>query len=356
MTNKLPLKNLLKLSIYFSIGMSFFLLLSATMEGESFPGALNRVVNVFILLNLMSLGNIGLLLFTEKRKHGNELFYNCFFYTSSLLMSILVILGVYFINTELVDKGYTTAPTTPLRVKGDVVYFYLSLQGMLTNGMLLLLQNFIIVQDANNKAKLENSLLNTARSEAAYQLLLQQIHPHFLFNALNILKSLIKKSPERAEDYLMRLSNFLRVSVSGNKDGIATLKEELKLSMDYLEMQKVRFGTALNFTFDVSDAENSACVLPVFSLQPLLENAIKHNELTVATPLDIEIIQHGNWIVVTNNIQLRSTIDYHTGSGLANLAERYRLISGDDIEIRDNSLFFSVSLKILNDEDCNHRR
>lgn len=356
MTNKLPLKNLLKLCIYFSIGMSFFLLLSATMEGENFGGAVNRVVNVFILLNIMSLGNIGLLIFTEKRKNGNELFYSCFFYTASFLMSIFVLLSVYLINTELVERGYTSAPTTPLRVKGDVIYLYLSLQGMLTNGMLLLLQNFIIVQDANNKAKLENSLLNTARSEAAYQLLLQQIHPHFLFNALNILKSLIKKSPERAEDYLMRLSNFLRVSVSGNKDGIATLREELKLSMDYLEMQKVRFGTALNFTFNIIDGENSACVLPVFSLQPLLENAIKHNELTVATPLNIEIIQQGDWIVVTNNIQLRSTMDYHTGSGLANLAERYKLISGDDIEIKDNNLRFSVSLKILNNEDRNHRR
>lgn len=321
------------------------------MEGDSVHGALIRSVIFFVLIVLMSLGNVGLLLLLKKKSYLED---RRVIYALSFIMSTLVIWLMYFFQLYLIRLGMTTK-TLGIRVSGNIIYLYLCLQGIFMNSIVLLLQNFILVQDANNKAQLENSRLNTARSEAAYQLLQQQIQPHFLFNALNILKSLIKKSPELAEDYLLRLSDFLRVSVSGNKRAVGTLHEEMKLGIDYLEMQKVRFGEALSFSFDITDAEQSEGGLPVFSLQPLLENAIKHNELTEAAPLHIEVKKDGDWITVINNIQLRSVTEYSTGSGLANLAERYKLLSGDEIEIMDNGSVFSVGLKILNDENRNHR-
>ncbi len=276
------------------------------------------------------------------------------FYVASFAMSSAVILFIYWLGSYLTRHGFMLHQTS-FRVKGNVVYLYLSLQGFFINGIVLLLQNFIIVQDFNSQVQLENSRLVAAKSQAANELLLQQIHPHFLFNALNILKSLIKKSPEKAEDYLIRLSDFLRVSISTNKSGIAPLHDELKLCADYLEMQKVRFGEALSFNLDIQEEESLGLVLPIFSLQPLLENVIKHNELTDAAPLNITIRQDGKWISVTNNIQLKSNQEHSTGSGLANLAERYNLLSGDEVDIRDDGLTFSVSLKILKHEDCNYR-
>lgn len=325
------------------------------MEGLSVTGSLKNSLSFLILIVLISLANIALLLQLEKNGQPLEIINKCWFYTLSGIWSMLVLIGIYHGNYYLVEQGYLSK-FRPLRVKGDVVYIYLCVQAIFVDGIVLLLQNFIIIQHRNNTVQLENLRLNTARSEAAYQLLLQQIHPHFLFNALNILKSLIKRSPERAEDYLMRLSDFLRVSVSGNKRGLASLDNEIKLCIDYLEMQKVRFGEALCFSFDIAAENKEDAVLPVFSLQPLLENAIKHNELTVAEPLTITIVQKGGWIMVSNNIQLRSVAEYSTGSGLANLAERYRLLSGDEVEIMDDGIRFSVSLKILNDENYNHRR
>lgn len=308
-----------------------------------------------LLLTLMCLSNIGLLvIFRDEKsppisKSGKK------FYLASFAMSAVVIICIYWLGQYLTLKGFLHQHE-PFRVRGHVIYLYLSLQGFFINGIVLLLQNFIIVQDSNNQVQLENSRLVAARSQAANELLLQQIHPHFLFNALNILKSLIKRSPDKAEDYLLRLSDFLRVSISGNKSGIASLQDELKLCADYLEMQKVRFGEALSFNLDIQEQESSGLVLPVFSLQPLLENVIKHNELTDAAPLNICIKQDGNRISVTNNIQLKSTMEQSTGSGLANLAERYNLLSGDEVDIRDDGLTFSVSLKILKHEDCNYRR
>ncbi|KIO76284.1 hypothetical protein TH53_15995 [Pedobacter lusitanus] len=352
MKTKLPIKNLLKVSCSFSLAISLFLFSSSSMEGETMEGASCRSIMFFFLMMFISIGNTGLLvILKEKNRVGGR---NCtaWFYVSSFVMSTLIMWIMYAFQMYLIQQGIS-ARTLGIKVKGDIIYLYTAVQGLFVNSVLLLLQNFIIVQDANNKAQLENSRLNAASSEAAYQLLQQQIQPHFLFNALNILKSLIKKSPARAEDYLQRLSDFLRVSVSGNKRGLATLHDEVKLGIDYLEMQKVRFGEALRFSFDTTKSEG---LLPVFSLQPLLENAIKHNELTDADPLTIEIKQTGNWISVANNIKLRSVTEHSTGSGLANLAERYKLLSGDDIEIKDDGKVFSVSLKILDNEDRNYRR
>lgn len=353
MKTNLPLKNLLKLNSCFCLAVSFFLFIASFMEGENLNGALVKTINALLLIVLVSLGNIGLLILLDKKDPAQSRKYTKRFYLASITWSITVILGIYVINHHLAQQNIITAPA-PLKVKGNMLYIYLALQGTLLNGIVLLWQNYIIVQDANNKAKVENSRLNAARSEAATQLLLQQIHPHFLFNALNILKSLIKRNPEKAEDYLVRLSDFLRASVSGNKSGLASLHDEVKLCTDYLEMQKVRFGDALSFSFNLQDAENRRKVLPVFSLQPLLENVIKHNELTEAAPLNISIDQQNDWITVANNIQLKTTIEDSTGSGLANLAERYNLLSGDEIEIKDDGHSFSVSLKLLNHEDCNH--
>ena len=351
MKTKLPTKNLLKVSFCFSLAISLFLFSSAFMEGETIKGALSRSLMFFFLMMLISAGNTGLLLVLKERTSVEDCNCSIWFYISSFIMSTLVMWTMHTFQVYLIEQGIA-AKTLGIRVKGDIIYLYTIVQGLFVNGILLLLQNFIIVQDANNKAQLENSRLNAASSDAAHRLLQQQIQPHFLFNALNILKSLIKKSPEKAEDYLLRLSDFLRVSISGNKRGIATLNEEVKLGIDYLEMQKVRFGEALLFSFEVTKSDG---LLPVFSLQPLLENAIKHNELTDENPLTIEVKQSGKWISVINSIKLRSVTEYSTGSGLANLAERYKLLSGDEIEIKDDGKTFSVSLKILAHEDRNYR-
>lgn len=355
MKTNLPLGSLLKLSTYFSLAITSFTFIATLMETEPVSSALSRSLNSFLTISIISVANIFLLDLLDKKDPAQTSKYTTRFYLTSYIMSTAVILGLQLLSTFMLKYGISFKPIS-LKVNGSIVYIYLTLQGFLVNSMILLVQNFIIVQDANNKVKLENSRLNAAKSEAATQLLLQQIHPHFLFNALNILKSLIKRNPEKAEDYLVRLSDFLRASVSGNKSAVASLHDELKLCNDYLEMQKVRFGDALSFSYVLHDWENRKKVLPVFSLQPLLENVIKHNELTEAMPLQIQIRQDGDWITVENNIQLKTHIEASTGSGLANLAERYQLLSGDEIEIKDNGERFSVRLKILNDEDCNHRR
>src|SRR5690606_29967537 len=156
----------------------------------------------------------------------------------------------------------------------------------------------------------------------------------------------IKQNPKTAEAYLLRLSDFLRMSFSQNEKGVATIREELKLCRDYLEMQKIRFGNALEYRFEVPES----CLngkLPFFSLQPLVENAIKHNELTEENPLHVVINVENGLIKVENNLQRKSSVEGSTGNGLSNLSERYRLLSGEQIHIQDDGINFSVAFKII---------
>src|SRR5690606_28122927 len=117
---------------------------------------------------------------------------------------------------------------------------------------------------------------------------------------------------------------------------------------NYMEMQKVRFGGALQYTVDpgleVCGPEDR---LPVFSLQPLLENALKHNIATLERPLHIAIKKEGDQITVSNNLQYKNSIEHSTGNGLSNLRERYKVISGDNVLVRQEEHLFSVSIKIL---------
>ncbi|WP_288244445.1 histidine kinase [uncultured Chryseobacterium sp.] len=215
------------------------------------------------------------------------------------------------------------------------------------NFIIFVLHDFVIIRGAKIKADLENYQLQMRNTEAENLILKQQIHPHFLFNALNTLNLLYKKDQTMGEQYLLRLSDFLRVSVSQNRIAVATLGEELSICNNYLEMQKIRFGNAIQWEVIIEDDDALQKEIPSFSLQPLLENAIKHNGFTQITPLNIKIIQHGDSIEVSNNICKKKYNEVSLKSGLSNLTERYRLLTGSGITVTKNSETFSVSLKFI---------
>ena len=194
----------------------------------------------------------------------------------------------------------------------------------------------------------ENARLSMKSLEAQHDKLKNQLHPHFLFNSLTALKSLIRKDPELAESYLMKLSGFLRFSISHNEQNVVPLEEELKFSLQYLEMQKIRFRNALIYTLDIPEQQLHNAYLPVFSLQLILENAVKHNRLTQDRPLCIGMryIESG-WLLVENNIQGKLTADPASGIGLKNLSDRYKLLAQEDIRIENDTDFFRVYLKMI---------
>ncbi len=221
------------------------------------------------------------------------------------------------------------------------------------NTVIIIILDLVLLEAKKTKVESENTQLRIKNMEAANLRLKQQLQPHFLFNSLNVLKTLVRKQPGNAETYIKRLSDFLRASVSFDNANTVTFKEELKLSLDYIEMQKIRFGEAIRFEVYIPEEVRTG-LLPVFSIQLLLENAIKHNAFTTESPLNIKLSCKERWITVSNNIQQKAAEESSTGMGLLNLSDRYKMLSGDNIDIKTNGSDFSVSIKILSDEDSNH--
>lgn len=215
------------------------------------------------------------------------------------------------------------------------------------NTIVLIIQNLIIVKEKKSIIELENSRLKLRNAEAVNQKLKQQIHPHFLFNSLNILKTLTKKEPRTATRYVVRLSGFLRVALLSGNVNTVKLSEELDLCVDYLEMQKIRFRSALEYNIDVPEDVRKSGFVPPFSIQLLLENAIKHNAKSRESPLSVRIQYKEGWIEICNNRQKRNGSVSSTGMGLENLAERYQILSGDDIVIKSSDNHFLVRIKVM---------
>jgi hypothetical protein len=230
------------------------------------------------------------------------------------------------------------------------------MQGAINNSLVIVIQNIIILRHEKTNTELENSKLKAANVESAHLLLKQQIHPHFLFNALSMLKSLYKADIHAGEAYLSHLVNFLRASLAEPQSRVSQLQDEIKLCNDYIEMQKIRFEDALNCTIDIPECVLLKGSVPSFSIQSLIENAIKHNEVTEASPLNIKVFYKDGWIITENNLQLRSQIDTPSGKGLINLIERYKILSRNEVIIRQDNDTFSVSIKVLSNEDSDHRR
>jgi len=226
--------------------------------------------------------------------------------------------------------------------------------GVIINTMIIIMHDSVLLYEHKLHAELELSRLKTANAEAMNLVLKQQIQPHFLFNALNTLKALYHKDTAVADDYIVHMANFLRASIAHHSSNISPLEDEVKLLFDYLEMQRIRFGTALVCTIDLPEETLKENFLPSFSLQPLLENAIKHNNFTPQDPLEVKITQTGDRLLISNNLQKKKMKDASTNYGLANLAERYRIWSGDEVIINENNGTFSVSIKLLKDEHRNY--
>jgi hypothetical protein len=178
-----------------------------------------------------------------------------------------------------------------------------------------------------------------------HETLKSQVNPHFLFNSLNTISSLIQTKPETADQFVKNLSSVYRyILENGQKDKVP-LQSELDFITGYFDLHKIRDEEKILLAVEAPDAEKYK-VLPV-SLQILLENAIKHNIASRTNQLRINIYIEDQSIVVKNNLQLKASQLLSTGTGLKNLAERVRLISGRELIIEETNDYFVVKLPLL---------
>lgn len=195
-----------------------------------------------------------------------------------------------------------------------------------------------------NKIKEQKVIAGTA--SAKFDALKNQLDPHFLFNSLNVLTSLIEENPKNAQKFTTSLSKVYRYVLEQKNKELVTVDEELNFARTYMLLLKMRFEDSIIFEIPDKATNPESRVVPL-SLQLLLENAVKHNMVTSSKPLHIKIYEDGDHLVVMNNLQPKQIVKKSSGVGLENIKQRYALLSERRVHINQREKDFAVAIPML---------
>lgn len=210
---------------------------------------------------------------------------------------------------------------------------------------------YYFVERERGKYQLQKEISNAEklRSEnfqAQLETIKSQIDPHFLFNSLNVLNSLVHKNPDKATEFLGQLSRVYRIILDSGRKTVIPLKAEIDLVKAYAFLMTTRFGSSLRFEINLP-VELNEIKIPPASLQMLVENAIKHNSFTKEEPLEIRIFINGEDLVVENSIKPKIETEESSKVGLDNIISRFKLLSDREVRIESTDEKFIVRLPII---------
>jgi len=177
-----------------------------------------------------------------------------------------------------------------------------------------------------------------------------QVNPHFLFNSLNSLSSLITDDPEKAEKFLDEMSKVYRYLLRNNEEGLTTLESEMQFIQSYFHMLKTRWAEGLELEIRI-DERFLNYQIPPLTLQMLVENAVKHNAIIKNCPLKILIMTtNSGKLIVSNNLQRKNRLVSSNKVGLNNIVNKYRLMKKEEISVRDDGKEFAVAIPLIQPE------
>ena len=198
----------------------------------------------------------------------------------------------------------------------------------------------------NQQNRLEIQALKIENLQSQFDALKNQVSPHFLFNSLNSLKTLIRETPEVAQEYLNHLSSVLRYTLQANENKLVSLYDELQFVESYFFLIKLRFNKNITLVQNINDKLMNYKVPPL-ALQILIENAIKHNEISKRNSLEILVFTNDENLVVKNNINKKYSPEPGAGVGLVNLSNQYMILAGKEILIKNDESNFVVEIPLL---------
>ncbi len=204
---------------------------------------------------------------------------------------------------------------------------------------------------ALQEKKVTEQKLIAGTASAQFDALKSQLDPHFLFNSLNVLVALIGENPEKAQKFTTLLSRIYRYVLEQKDKELVAVSEELQFAQTYIGLLKMRFEEGIHCTMPPEPLPPDAKVVPL-SLQLLLENAVKHNVITSEKPLHIHIYEKNGDLIVSNTLQSKQVIPQthkpeSARVGLANIRQRYYLLTDRQVHIKQTETEFSVSIPIL---------
>lgn len=207
-------------------------------------------------------------------------------------------------------------------------------------------RDFMINWKASVKQESTEQKIIAGTASAQFDALKNQLDPHFLFNSLNVLTSLIDENPDAAQNFTTSLSKVYRYVLEQKSKELVTVDEELQFARTYVRLLKMRFEDSI--VFDIPDkASNPMAKVVPLSLQLLLENAVKHNVVNASRPLHIKIFEREGNLIVENNLQPKEVVKKSSGVGLVNIKQRYNLLTQRQVQINKTASNFSVEIPML---------
>ncbi len=192
----------------------------------------------------------------------------------------------------------------------------------------------------------KNQRLEKEKAQVQFDNLKNQLNPHFLFNALSSLDSLIKTDPELASRFLQNMSRVYRYVLKHKDKDLVSLNEELEFIREYLFLMETRFGEAFEFRCEVPEDKKEKGIVPV-TLQILLENALKHNVINTQKPLKVCLRLEGDFLVMSNNLQKKRRVDGSNGLGLENLKKLYHYLVYKEVSWEEDEGEFRIRIPLI---------
>ena len=260
-------------------------------------------------------------------------------FTSSFVVTLFVIF-LLRIFEDVIIEGNTFEKYWATERLANYVFAF-----VMTFIVLLCFYTFYIYK-AYSDSKVKEQKIIAGTASAQFESLKNQIDPHFLFNSLNVLSSLIEENPENAQRFTTSLSKIYRYVLEQKDKELVPVSEELTFAKTYMNLLKMRFENSITYELPENFDNPDAKVVPL-SLQLLLENTIKHNVVSEQKPLHIKIYVENDYLIIENNLQKKEVLQDRKGVGLQNIVNRYGLISVRKVLIEESPTFFKVKIPIL---------
>ena len=259
---------------------------------------------------------------------------------SSSLVVTLVVIFLLRIFEDVIIEGRTFTEFIKCESPSNYVV------ALVTSFFVLLGIHGLYFYKSYNENKVKEQKIIAGTASAKFESLKNQIDPHFLFNSLNVLSSLIEENPENAQRFTTSLSKIYRYVLEQKDKDLVSVEEELAFAKTYMNLLKMRFENSLFYELPTTVSNPEAKVVPL-SLQLLLENTVKHNVVSEKRPLYIRIYMKDGYLTVENDFQKKEVLQNRQGVGLQNIINRYGLVTNRKVLIEQTEKIFAVKLPVL---------
>lgn len=337
-------KHIKNILITFAIGVAVFLIGSFLSNGFRFESAKDFFVEfVFYQLYAFVLGYSNMYYFNylesrnwQKKDRLKRLLIGIF---GSVLITLV---GLFFLRMGTSLYYFDNTLETFLANETFKSYQF----GLWITLTIVIIFHFVYFYNKYQQNKIKEQKVIAGTASAKFDALKNQLDPHFLFNSLNVLTSLIEENPENAQRFTTALSKVYRYVLEQKNKDLVTVDEELDFAKTYMMLLKMRFEDSIVFEIPDQASNPEAKVVPL-SLQLLLENAVKHNTVTSKKPLHIKIYEDHGDLIVENNFQPKQIVKKSSGVGLSNIMQRYQLLTNKKVKINQQADRFAVAIPML---------